>query len=164
MKKETWFKIRMGLMLVAFLAALVSPFLQPEGNTPLNRDEYLSTLIIGVPLAIFAVSWTIIMTLTLPKTDLAHGQMPFQDPLVLPIMSMVAVASAVLAWPFYATLGWRLPPARVGMAAGVATLAFIIVATPFNSGVGWLGSYVVVLISLTVCRFKMKQSGQQDKD
>ena len=111
----------------------------------------------------FALAWVIVMTLTLPETDLAHGQMPFREPLVLPIMSMFATVSGIAAWPLYACLGWRLQPARIGVASGVATLAFILVATSLNARVGWLGAYPVLLISLIMCRITMKPGGQQPR-
>ncbi len=109
---------------------------------------------------IFAVTWVILMTLTLPETDMAHGQAPFQDPLVFPIMSMFAGVSALLAWPFYTIFGWRHSPVRFGITAAAAALAFIVIATPFDAGIGWLGSYLVLLVALIVCKFKMKENGQ----
>ena len=109
---------------------------------------------------VFAITWVVIMTLTLPETDGAHGQMPFQDSLVFPVMSFYAILSAFVAWPFYTAFGWNLPPVRVGLVAGLATLLFILLITPFNSGIGWLGSYIALLISLIACRITMKQSGQ----
>lgn len=107
---------------------------------------------------IFAIAWVVIMTLTLPETDGMHGQMPFQDSLVFPIMSMFAMMSAVAAWPFYTVFGWSLPPVKLGSVSGIFTLLFFLLATPFNVGIGWLGSYIVLLISLIVCRIIMKQS------
>lgn len=118
----------------------------------------------GVSLAssfAFAFGFVVVMTLTLPETDMAHGQMPFQDPLVLPIMSMMATASAVVSWPFYTILGWRLPPFRVGVVAGAATLAFILMATPIHPSLGWPGSYAALLAALIVCKLTMKEDGQQ---
>jgi hypothetical protein len=100
----------------------------------------------------FAVCWVVLMTLTLPETDMAHGQMPFQDPLVFPVMSVFAAVSAIAAWPFYLLFGWNLPPVKVGIVAGCVTLVFIFVATPFHAVLGWLGSYLVLLASLAVCR------------
>ena len=111
---------------------------------------------------VFAVTWVVIMTLTLPVTDLAYGQSPFEDSIVLPIMSMFAVISAILVWPFYVVLGWRLPPLKVGTVVGIATFSYIFIVTPFIAPLGWLGSYVVLLIALIICRFTMKQSDQLD--
>lgn len=117
----------------------------------------------GVSLAssfAFAFGFVVAMTLTLPETDMAHGQMPFEDPLILPIMSMIAVASAVLAWPFYTVFGWRLPPRRVGVVSGLVTLTFIVVATPIHPSLGWPGSYAILLATLVVCKFTMQRNGQ----
>jgi hypothetical protein len=109
---------------------------------------------------IFAITWVIVMTLTLPKADLAHGQMPFQDPLVFPIMSICAAVSGLIAWPFYTRLGWAASPVKVARRAGLVTVVFIIVATPFSAGIGWFGSYAALLIALIACSLGMKRSGQ----
>ena len=130
----------------------------------MNRIEKILTYL-GISLAssfIFAVTWVILMTLMLPETDGAHGQVPFQDPLVLPIMSMFAAISALLAWPFYTVFGWRHSPVRFGITASVVTLAFIVVVTPINAGIGWMGSYLVLLVTLVVGKFKMKEISQSN--
>lgn len=106
---------------------------------------------------VFAVSWVIVMTLTLPETDMAHGQVPFEDPLVFPIMSIFAGISALVAWPFYTFLGWRHSPVKVAIASGAVTMTFIVAATPFNAVIGWLGSYFVLLISLIICRLTLQE-------
>lgn len=113
----------------------------------------------GISLAsafIFAIAWVIIMTFTLPETDMAYGQTPFEDPIVFPIMSAFAIVSGLIAWPFYTYLGWNASPARVACLAGLITLAFILIATPYNAGIGWFGSYFVLLIALVGCRLEMK--------
>ncbi len=134
-----------------------------RGSPPI-RPKLRILAYLGISLAssfCFAITWVILMTLTLPKSDMAHGQMPFEDALVFPIMSMLAGISALLAWPFYIFFGWRHPPLRFGVTAGAATLVFIIVATPFNAGIGWGGSYLVLLVTLSICRLTMKEDSQQ---
>jgi hypothetical protein len=106
---------------------------------------------------VFAVSWVIVMNLTLPETDEAHGQVLFLNPIVLIIMSFVAGISALVSWPFYTILGWRNPPLKVAIASGVITLTFIIATTPFHALTGWLGSYFVLLISLIICRLMLQE-------
>ena len=128
----------------------------------MNKAEKILAYL-GVSLVssfVFAVSCVILMTVTLPETDMAHGQAPFEEPLVFPIMSIFAGISALFAWPFYTFLGWRHSPVKVGIASGAATLMFIIVVTPINAVTGWLGSYAVLLVSLAACRSKMKEKGQ----
>ena len=57
----------------------------------MRRHDPITMLILAFVLAFaFAITWVITMTLSLPRTDLAYGQMPFEDPLVLPIMSIFA--------------------------------------------------------------------------
>jgi hypothetical protein len=98
-----------------------------------------------------AAAYAIVMTITLPESDLAFGQRPFQDPFVFPIMAIVAGASGLLAWPFFALLGRSSPPATVLKITGVTTLFFILVATPFDPRIAFVGSYVVCLGALFYC-------------
>jgi len=116
----------------------------------------------------FAVAYVIIMTLTLPKTDMAYGQRPFQDPLVFPIMLMGAGVSGLVAWPLFAFLGRHSPPATVAKFTGFTTLLFIVVATPIQPRIGLLGSYVVCLGALIYCFVRHRSSngyrGQNQED
>ena len=131
-----------------------------------NRSAMKKTLIyLGVSVTsafVFAIAYVIVMTMTLPKTDLAYGQRPFQDPLVLPIMALVAVVSGLVGWPLFAFLGRHSRPAEVAMVTGVTTLLFILVATPFQSRIGFAGSYIVCLGALVYCYLRHRPAdGQQ---
>lgn len=42
------------------------------------------------------------------------------------------------------------------------TLAFIVVATPVNAVIGWLGAYPGVILSLVVCRFTLNSDERED--
>lgn len=111
---------------------------------------------------LFAVTYVIVSTFTLPQSDLAHGQMPFEDPLVFPVMSIIAGISGLIGWPLFALLGRRSDPLTVAKIAGIPTFAFIIIATPFDPGLGWLGSYFVCLAGLIFCAVKHREpTGQQ---
>jgi hypothetical protein len=101
---------------------------------------------------IFAVTFVIIMTFTLPKTGGAsYGLAWFQDPLVLPVTSMGVLISGLVGWPLFTICGWRVPPATVAKITGGTTWIFIVVATPINAGIGWIGSYIVCLLALIHC-------------
>jgi hypothetical protein len=104
----------------------------------------------------FAVSYVIILTLTLPKTDLAYGQWPFEDPLVFPTMAFVAGASGLVGWPLFYFLGRRVPVGIVAKFTGVTTLLFILVATPFQPRIAWFGSYFVCLVALVYCHVRYR--------
>ena len=112
---------------------------------------------IGLSFA-FAVTFVIVMTLTLPKTDEAYGQMPFQDPLVFPVMSMLATFSGLLGWPFFAILGRHCSPATVAKITGFTTLLFIVLTTPIQSRIGWFGSYIVCLGALIYCSVRHRNA------
>jgi peptidoglycan/LPS O-acetylase OafA/YrhL len=117
---------------------------------------------ISVTLAfVFAIAYVIIMTMTLPKTDLAYGQRPFQDPFVFPIMALVAGVSGLVGWPLFAFLGRHSRPATVATITGVTTLLFILVATPLQPGFGFFGSYMVCLGALVYCYLRHRPAGQQ---
>ena len=47
-----------------------------------------------------AIVFVITLTLTLPESDMAHRQIPFEDPLVFPVMSIFAGISGILVFPF----------------------------------------------------------------
>jgi hypothetical protein len=121
-------------------------------------------LVISFTLAVvFAIAYVIVMTLALPKSDLAYGQRPFQDPLVFPTMAVIAAVSGLVGWPLFAFLGRHSPPVSVATITGITTLLFIIVATPLKSGIGFIGSYIVCLGALVYCYLSHgPTSGQLD--
>ncbi|MCA9439322.1 MAG: hypothetical protein KC964_00835 [Candidatus Omnitrophica bacterium] len=108
---------------------------------------------------LFAVAFVVVLTMTLPETDGAYGQMPFEDPFVFPIMRTWAIFSALVVWPFYVLCGWNLSPIRLGALVGIPTLVFIVFVTPFSPAAGWLGSYAVLIFSLIVSWFWMNDFG-----
>ena len=110
---------------------------------------------------VFAITYVVIMTMTLPKTDLAYGQRPFQDPLVFPIMTLVAGVSGLVGWPLFAVLGRHSRPTTVATITGATTLVFILVATPFASRIGFVGSYIICLGALVYCYLKHRSAGGQ---
>jgi hypothetical protein len=117
---------------------------------------------ISVVLAfIFAVVYVTVMTLTLPKTDLAYGQRPFQDPIVFPIMAWVAAASGLAAWPLFTFLGRHSSPVSVAKITGATTLLFILVATPVEPRAGFFGSYIVCFAALVYCFLRDRTGGGQ---
>jgi uncharacterized BrkB/YihY/UPF0761 family membrane protein len=117
-------------------------------------------LAISLTLAfVLAIAYVIVLTLTLPKTDEAFGEYPFQDAFVFPIMATVAVASSLVGWPLFLVLGRRSPPATVAKITGITTLLFILVATPLQPKLGWYGSYVVCLGGLVYCWLRHRNAG-----
>lgn len=129
-----------------------------EMNAIVKAVKYLAISVVSS--FVFAVAYVIVMSASLPKTDAAYGRPPFADPFVRVIMLVIATASAVAAWPFYAVLGWRLPVIKVGVAVGIPTLIFILIVTPFHSRLGWVGSYVILLAALITCNMKLKPDGE----
>src|SRR5438552_18987495 len=90
---------------------------------------------------LFAITYVVVMTLTLPKTDGAYGQMPFQDPLVFPVMAIGASFAALLvALPFYFACR-SLPLGRSVAIIVAVTMAELVIVTPINSSAGLLGSF-----------------------
>jgi hypothetical protein len=128
----------------------------------MKMNKALAYLGISMGLSfIFAVTYVVVFTLTLPETDEAHGSIPFEHPLVFPIMSMIAGISGLIGWPFFALLGWRSDPLTVAKIAGIPTLIFIIIATALDPSLGWFGSYFVCLAGLIYCAVRDREPGGQ---
>ncbi len=113
----------------------------------------LLILLICLVLAfLFAISWVIVMTLTLPSTDGAFGQAPFEDPLVFPIMSIITSISTLAVYPFtYLSLRDRRLSKTLLILVGIV-LTEIVFITPFNALAGFLGSFVAYAVALVVAR------------
>ena len=109
-----------------------------------------------------AITYLIVMTLTLSKNDLAHGQLPFADPMVLPIMAIFALISGLAGWPFFAVFGRKVQPATVAKVTWIIVPGFIIVATPFDPAFGWPGSYVVCILALIFCAIRFRNRHGED--
>ncbi len=100
----------------------------------------------------FAITFVIVMTLTLPRTDGAYGQMPFQDPLVFPVMAIGASFSALIVFPFFfSSCRSRDLGKSVSIIVGV-TMTELLLVTPFNIGAGLLGSFIAFAVGLCVAR------------
>lgn len=108
----------------------------------MRKNPVLLLILLGVVLAFaFATEFVVVMTLTLPTTDGAHGSVPFSDPLVLPVMSMFALPAGLLTSPMLvASLRARpLCPSLLWVAA--VPLVAIVLVTPINAGLGFLLSF-----------------------
>lgn len=95
------------------------------------------------------------MTLSLPPTDGAYGSGPFSDPLVFVVMSMFALISGVLVFPAWYVAVRKRPIGRSLAIVLPTVLLWIIVATPFHTGLAFLGSYAALFVALGVCRFAL---------
>lgn len=126
-----------------------------EYAIPANRRRHsiLTMAAISFGMAfLFAITYVVVMTLTLPKTDGAYGQMPFQDPLVFPVMAMGACFAAVVATlPFHFSCR-SLPLGKAVTVIIGVTMTELLVVTPLDSGIGLLGSFVAFAIGLAVAR------------
>ena len=104
-----------------------------------------------------AILFVIVMTLTLPESDMAHGQMPFADPLVFAVMMLVAGVCGILGWPFFAFLGWRTDPLVVAKITGATVLGTILVGTPIDPAFGWPGSCLTGILALLYCFLRYRK-------
>lgn len=113
----------------------------------------LITIPLSLALAfVFATSWVAVMTWSLPRSDMAYGSSPFGDPLVLPVMSVLATLAGLATAPFvHLALRHRRLAPGAGIAAGT-TLLFIAVLTPINAGLGFLGSFLGYAVGLLLAR------------
>ena len=106
-----------------------------------------------------AIAFVVTMTLSLPKSDMAHGQMPFQDPLVFPIMSMGAGIAGIVVFPF-AYLALRTK--NIIHCAKIAfplVLPATVILTICDIRYGLCGSFASAILALGLCAlFGRKES------
>lgn len=123
------------------------PLADPERNHP------LALVLLSFALAfIFAVQFVVVFTWTLPPTDGAYGQAPFQDPLVLPIMSMgAAIAGAIVCVPTCLMLRRREWITSTCIVFAVVS-AEIWIVTPLASRFAFVGSIVAYFVGLVLAR------------
>lgn len=129
----------------------------------MNRAFTYLTISMGLSF-VAGVLFVIMMTLTLPESDMAHGQMPFQDPLVFPVMMIGAGISGMIGWPFFLILGRCCEPATVAKITGTSVILGIVIGTPFHPVFGWPGSYLICLLSLIYCFFRSQAKNEKQTD
>lgn len=102
---------------------------------------------------VFAFTYVIVLTLSLPPTDGAHNQVPFADPLVAPVMLAFAGMAGLLAWPFVCSvLRRRRVRSCLPVILGV-TLSWILFVTPFSKKAGLIGSFAAFAAALVFCQW-----------
>ncbi len=119
----------------------------------MNRHHPVTMLVLSFVLAfVFAITWVITMTLSLSPTDLAYGKGPFEEPLIFPIMSMLASVAALITYPFlYYLLRDRQLPKALSILTGIV-MTEIVLITPMEAGLGFLGAFVVYIVGLIAAR------------
>lgn len=101
---------------------------------------------------VFAIAWVIVMTFTLPPTDGAHGQAPFQHPLVFPVMSIFAGLAGTITFPFlYFALRDRVLAYSIPCLV-IIVMFEIILVTPFDARIGFIGSFAAYFVGLVLAR------------
>lgn len=115
-----------------------------------------TALILGLTVIgsyICAIAYVCVMTWTLPPSDGAYGQAPFEDSLVLPVMTMFAAACAVIVGPFALALLWSTDLRRsVPLTFGTALATIAIVTTQSLRG-ALLGGMLATLFALVLCHW-----------
>jgi hypothetical protein len=118
-----------------------------------RRNPAIVMLFLSFVLAFtFATTWVVVMTLTLPPTDGAYGQAPFQDPLVFPVMSIFAGIAGAITFPFlYFALRDRQLAYSIPCLV-IVVLIEIILVTPFDARRGFVGSFAAYFVGLVLAR------------
>jgi len=120
--------------------------------------QALRFLAVSIVLSVIAsIEFTTITAWTLPKSDLAYGQTPFQDPFVFTVMLTTALIIGVLFWPIAALIAWPTTLKRTTRLTALAVLGFTLIATPINPGIALSGSVVVGLAALSYSRFSYER-------
>jgi hypothetical protein len=118
-----------------------------------KRHSVLTMLATSFVMAFaIAITFVVVMTLTLPRSDGAHGQMPFQDPLVFPVMSMGASVAALVVFPFFYFSCRTLPLRKSVLIVLGITLAGVVIVTPFSAFLGFVGSFIAFACGLAAAR------------
>jgi hypothetical protein len=103
-----------------------------------------------------AVALVAAQHLSLPRTDMAHGQSlgaTFSDPFVLTIAGTGATIAGLIAFPIALFCLQRRALVRCGVFVIGLTLLFIIGATTLVPRLGLVGAPVVAFAALLFCRF-----------
>ena len=123
----------------------------------------LTFLGISIALSVIAaVEFTTIAAWTLPKTDLAYGQAPFQDPFVYTVMFTTALTVGAIFCPIAALIAWPTNLTKSATITALAVLGFILIATPIKAGIALAGSPVVGLAALAYCRLSYERQKKRE--
>ena len=81
--------------------------------TELQKNPFFELFVLGIIAAfIEAVCFVVILSYSLPPTDMAYGSAPFDNEVVVLVMSAGAVATGLLVFPFSAWLLRRVNLSR----------------------------------------------------
>ena len=123
------------------------------------RNSWLAILALSfVGAFVVAVVYVVVFTWTLPPSDGAYGAAPFEDSLMLPIMSLAAGLAGLVTFPF---AYWNLRRAnllRSFVFALLVTLVVTIVVTAASASwlgfgpLGLLGAFAAMFYSIVSCK------------
>ena len=109
------------------------------------------TLLCVLGAFITSIAFVITLTLTLPESDGAYGQLPFQDPIVFSVMSIFVLISGIIVTPFiYFTLRNRNKK-RCACLILPAVLICVITLTPIGPGLGLISAFASLVLSTILC-------------
>ena len=100
---------------------------------------------------ITAIVYVVSLTLSLPKSDGAYGQLPFQDPFVFPVMGFGALVSGIVMTPFvYFALRNRNIKKCAYFICPIVLIS-VILSTSINVQFGLIGAFASLVLSLILC-------------
>ncbi len=125
------------------------------------KNKRLLLPLIALPISLFsaylcAAVYIVALYLSLPPTDLAHGQpltALLSDPFVRVIAAFFATVAGLVAFPIATYCLWHRHILRCSLFVVGLTVLYIACATPIAAPLGLIGSPLVALVSLLFCRF-----------
>jgi len=103
-----------------------------------------------------AAIFVALQQLSLPPTDLAHGQglgAAFSDPFVLLVAGAAASIAGLAIFPLAVVCLRDRALFRCGLFVIGTTVVFILIATPLAPRLSLVGAPLVAVVGLLVCRF-----------
>jgi len=124
------------------------------------KNKRLLLPLIALPICLLsaylcAAVYVVALALSLPPTDLAHGQQlatVLSDPFVRVIAAFFATVAGLVAFPIALFCLWHRHLLRCSLFVVGLTVLYIAFATPVAAPLGLIGSPLVALASLLFCR------------
>jgi hypothetical protein len=108
-----------------------------------------------------AITFVVMFTYSLPPSDGAYGQAPFEDPVVFPVMSMFAVGAGVIAFLGALAFLWRTSLLRSTCFVFVIVLTEIVLVTPTLHAAAVPGALVAMLAAMALSHWLFRESPER---
>lgn len=127
----------------------------PEPVDATSKNDAVTLFLLAVLGAfVVAVVFVVAHQYSLPPTDGAFGQAPFQDPLVVPVMLVGVMVGAIAAFPFALWLLRRVDLWRSFVVVLLSTLVGVLLVTPSLGFLGVPAGFLAMVGGMLFCRHR----------